>query len=86
MLLDSDKLSRLADGVGRLAARFDAVISKSEYKTLVRERDEARQELIDFTEANKNGATWNLGVFEKKYTAACNALAAAQVKMSKGWE
>jgi hypothetical protein len=83
VLLDSAKLTRLADDVERLAARFDAVMSKSEYKNLVRERDEARQQLVDFTEANKNGATWNLGVFEKKYTYASERLAKAQVEMTK---
>jgi hypothetical protein len=30
MLLDSDKLSRLADGVDRLAARFDAICDATE--------------------------------------------------------
>jgi hypothetical protein len=80
-----DKLTSIADSVEKLAARFDSVMSKSEYKKLVRERDEARQQLIDFTEANKNGATWNLGVFEKEYTKAC--VANAQVEMTKSkWQ
>jgi hypothetical protein len=91
--IDADCVSRIADAVGALSRRFDAIVSRkdaevspSEYKRLVKERDEAKQQLIDFTEAVKNGANWNLGVFEKKYTAASQALANAQVKMSKGWD
>jgi hypothetical protein len=82
-MIDSAKLARVADAVSNLSQRFDAVVSKSEYKRLVQERDEAKQQLIDFTEANRNGANWNLGVFEKKYTKASEALANAQVEMSK---
>jgi hypothetical protein len=85
--MDHNKLARIADGVDKLAARFDAVMSKSEYKKLVRDRDEALYDLKTFIEANKNGQNWNLGVFEKKYTAACQKLASAQVEMSKSkWD
>jgi hypothetical protein len=90
--IDADCISRITDAVGALSRRFDAIVARkdaevspSEYKRLVKERDEAQQQLIDFSEAVKKGANWNLGVFEKKYTAASEALAKAQVKMSKGW-
>jgi hypothetical protein len=93
MPIDSVKINRLADSVNSLTSRFDAMarkdakVSPSEYKALVKARDEALQDLIDFREANANGATWNLGVFERKYTAACNALANAQIEMSKSkWD
>jgi hypothetical protein len=95
MLLDSAKLSRIADGVGRLAARFDAMtsrqdasVSPSEYKRLVKNRDEAKETLIAWQERISSGERGlNLRNVEANYTKASNELAAAQVKMSKkGWE
>jgi hypothetical protein len=87
--LDCDKINRIADGVGKLSARFDAIVVKdaaisiSEYKRLVREREEAKQQLIDWTEAQQRGERVNLTIFEKKYTATSEALAAAQMKMTE---
>jgi hypothetical protein len=53
-------------------------------KALVRERDDAKAELIAWTEARERGDRVNLAVFEKKYTAACERLAKAQQKLAHG--
>ena len=52
-------------------------------KALVREWDDAKAELIAWTEARERRGV-NLAVFEKKYTAACERLAKAQQKLAHG--
>jgi hypothetical protein len=95
VLLDSAKISRIADGVAGLSARFDAMTSRkdasitpSEYKRLVKAKNDAQAELAAlYKTAEKNGcAGLNFRNLEANYTTASNELAAAQVKMSKGWK
>jgi hypothetical protein len=92
--LDHDKLTRLADGVAGLARRFDAMmarqdasVSPSEYKRLVKNRDEALETLTAYRERIASGERGlSLSHVEANYTKASNELAVAQVKMSKGWK
>lgn len=91
-MLDSAKISRIADAVDGLAARFDAMTSRtdasitpSQYKLLVRRKNDAQAALADlYKTAEKSGyAGLNFRNLEAEYTAASNALAAAQTQMSK---
>ena len=91
-MIDSAKLDAIANEVERVAARFDALcarrdaaVAPSEYKRLVQARDEAKAALADLY---RRAATGEMGLnfrnLEADYTRASNALAAAQVKMSRG--
>jgi hypothetical protein len=83
--LDCDKLTRLADGVDRLVARFDAMVAPSEYKKLVKDRDAAKAALVALQrKAEESGyAGLNFRNVEAEYTRASKALAAAQMKMTE---
>jgi hypothetical protein len=91
-MIDCTKLSAVADAVDCLARRFDALCARkdaagapSEYKRLVKARDDAKAALTDLYRRAATGEKGlNFRNLEADYTRASNALAAAQVKMSRG--
>jgi hypothetical protein len=64
--------------VAKLSARFDALVAPSEYKKLIKNRDDAKAALVAL---QKKGLSFRN--VEAQYTRASKALAAAQMKMTE---
>jgi hypothetical protein len=76
--------ARAPKAKSKKATRLRIMPAPAADKALVRERDDAKAELIAWTEARERGDRVNLAVFEKKYTAACERMAKAQQKLAHG--
>src|ERR1700731_4415481 len=76
--------ARAPKAKSKKATRLRIMPAPAADKALVPERDDAKAELIAWTEARERGDRVNLAVFEKKYMAACERLAKAQQKLAHG--